>query len=237
MFLNNIISWPAALTGIPLLLFLSVSASLNSLVVRRYSLSCLCKIVANPIFNSNCTILFSGIHKRIVFLKKSVNLFALFTVIFGIATFIWRELRNQLISWFVLFVCYTNFYSKLLKKTHIFCFRVSVAVYVDLFFITSNFEILVNQKLTLWVIDVWLCLKGRLWIHAASKIPNPETIKAMEDFYREIYAVDGVTDIKFPDHYLVSRLLGMSSLAVYFYVLHEQSKFFSLMILSITILA
>ncbi|PKA45868.1 hypothetical protein AXF42_Ash016894 [Apostasia shenzhenica] len=51
-------------------------------------------------------------------------------------------------------------------------------------------------------------LTGRLWIHAASKIPDPETIKAMENFYREIYAVNGITDIKFPEHYPVSRLLG-----------------------------
>lgn len=51
-------------------------------------------------------------------------------------------------------------------------------------------------------------VRGRLWIHAASKIPDPETIKAMEDFYREIYAVDGITDLKFPEHYPVSRLLG-----------------------------
>ncbi|TVU44256.1 hypothetical protein EJB05_03692 [Eragrostis curvula] len=51
-------------------------------------------------------------------------------------------------------------------------------------------------------------ITGRLWIHAASKVPDPETIKAMEDFYREIYAVNGITDIKFPDHYPVSRLLG-----------------------------
>lgn len=51
--------------------------------------------------------------------------------------------------------------------------------------------------------------KGRLWIHAASKVPDEETIRAMEDFYREIYAVDGITDIKFPEHYPVSRLLGM----------------------------
>ncbi|KAM3356572.1 activating signal cointegrator 1 [Capsicum galapagoense] len=51
-------------------------------------------------------------------------------------------------------------------------------------------------------------IRGRLWIHAASKIPEPETIKAMEDFYREIYAVDGITDLKFPEHYPVSRLLG-----------------------------
>ncbi|KAK6160741.1 hypothetical protein DH2020_004122 [Rehmannia glutinosa] len=30
----------------------------------------------------------------------------------------------------------------------------------------------------------------------------------MEDFYREIYAMNGVTDLKFPEHYPVSRLLG-----------------------------
>ncbi|KAF8392210.1 hypothetical protein HHK36_022552 [Tetracentron sinense] len=51
-------------------------------------------------------------------------------------------------------------------------------------------------------------LRGRLWIHAASKVPDPVTIKAMEDFYREIYAVDGITHIKFPEHYPVARLLG-----------------------------
>lgn len=51
-------------------------------------------------------------------------------------------------------------------------------------------------------------LRGRLWIHAASKLPEPETIKAMEVFYREIYAVNGVADITFPEHYPTSRLLG-----------------------------
>ncbi|MQM22769.1 hypothetical protein Taro_055826 [Colocasia esculenta] len=51
-------------------------------------------------------------------------------------------------------------------------------------------------------------LTGRLWIHAASKIPEPDTIKAMEDFYRAIYAMNGITDLKFPEHYPVSRLLG-----------------------------
>ncbi|CAM0947297.1 unnamed protein product [Alopecurus aequalis] len=49
---------------------------------------------------------------------------------------------------------------------------------------------------------------GRFWIHAASKVPDPGTISAMEDFYREIHAVDGVTHIDFPQHYLISRLLG-----------------------------
>lgn len=51
-------------------------------------------------------------------------------------------------------------------------------------------------------------LRGRLWIHAAGKVPEQDTIKAMEDFYREIYAVNGITDLKFPEHYPVSRLLG-----------------------------
>lgn len=51
-------------------------------------------------------------------------------------------------------------------------------------------------------------IRGRLWIHAAGKIPDPSTIKAMEDFYREIYAVNGITDLKFPEHYPISRLLG-----------------------------
>ncbi|KAJ7978183.1 Activating signal cointegrator 1 [Quillaja saponaria] len=51
-------------------------------------------------------------------------------------------------------------------------------------------------------------IRGRLWIHAASKVPDESTIKAMEDFYREIYAVNGFTNIKFPEHYPISRLLG-----------------------------
>ena len=49
---------------------------------------------------------------------------------------------------------------------------------------------------------------GRLWIHAASKVPDPDTVATMEAFYREIHAVDGVTTIDFPKHYPVSRLLG-----------------------------
>ncbi|MCO5601582.1 hypothetical protein L7F22_055705 [Adiantum nelumboides] len=53
-------------------------------------------------------------------------------------------------------------------------------------------------------------LSERIWIHAASKVPDAATIKAMENFYREVYGVDGVTDIKLPDHYPVSVLLGGS---------------------------
>lgn len=58
----------------------------------------------------------------------------------------------------------------------------------------------------------FLTFEGRLWIHAASKVPDEATIKAMEDFYREIYAVNGITDLKFPEHYPVSRLLGILNL-------------------------
>ena len=59
-----------------------------------------------------------------------------------------------------------------------------------------------------------MTFEGRLWIHAASKVPDEATIKAMEDFYREIYAVNGITDLKFPEHYPVSRLLGIQNLHV-----------------------
>ncbi|GFZ05974.1 RNA-binding ASCH domain protein [Actinidia rufa] len=51
-------------------------------------------------------------------------------------------------------------------------------------------------------------LRGRLWIHAASKVPDDATIKAMEEFYKEIYALNGITDLTFPQHYPVSRLIG-----------------------------
>ena len=49
---------------------------------------------------------------------------------------------------------------------------------------------------------------GSLWIHAASKVPDPDTVATMEEFYREIYAVDGVHHIDIPQHYPVSCLLG-----------------------------
>ncbi|KAL3728005.1 hypothetical protein ACJRO7_032709 [Eucalyptus globulus] len=51
-------------------------------------------------------------------------------------------------------------------------------------------------------------IRGCLWIHATSKVPDESTIKAMEEFYREIYAVNGITQIKFPEDYPVSRLQG-----------------------------
>ena len=58
---------------------------------------------------------------------------------------------------------------------------------------------------------MFLFYEGRLWIHAASKVPDSDTIKAMENFYREIYAVNGIADLKFPEHYPVSRLLGVAN--------------------------
>ncbi|OAY28085.1 activating signal cointegrator 1-like isoform X2 [Manihot esculenta] len=53
-------------------------------------------------------------------------------------------------------------------------------------------------------------VEGRSWPAPvrAGKVPDAATIKAMEDFYREIYAVNGILDIKFPEHYPVSKLLG-----------------------------
>jgi hypothetical protein len=39
-------------------------------------------------------------------------------------------------------------------------------------------------------------------------VPDPDSVAAMQTFYREIHAVDGVTHIDFPQHYSVSRLLG-----------------------------
>ncbi|KAL2645384.1 hypothetical protein R1flu_012971 [Riccia fluitans] len=55
----------------------------------------------------------------------------------------------------------------------------------------------------------WPCpMRGRLWIHAASKVPEPATITAMETFYRELYGLDGITEIKFPEFYPTSVLLG-----------------------------
>ncbi|GAQ91201.1 hypothetical protein KFL_007420060 [Klebsormidium nitens] len=48
--------------------------------------------------------------------------------------------------------------------------------------------------------------KGRLWIHAASK--TPDGVDAVEELYRDIYAAEGVTEVKFPEHYPTSVLLG-----------------------------
>ncbi|GAU43178.1 hypothetical protein TSUD_301440 [Trifolium subterraneum] len=50
-------------------------------------------------------------------------------------------------------------------------------------------------------------ITGRLWIHAAGKVPDESTIKAMEYVYKEIYALNGITDLNFPQHCPVSRLL------------------------------
>ncbi|KAB2621387.1 hypothetical protein D8674_023569 [Pyrus ussuriensis x Pyrus communis] len=40
-------------------------------------------------------------------------------------------------------------------------------------------------------------IRGRLWIHAAGKVPDEATIKAMEEFYRDIYIVDGIKAMSF----------------------------------------
>ena len=66
----------------------------------------------------------------------------------------------------------------------------------------------VLEKKVCWVIG-FLSFEGRLWIHAASKVPDEATVKAMEEFYREIYAVDGIYDLKFPENYPFSWLLGI----------------------------
>ncbi|GAU20547.1 hypothetical protein TSUD_32940 [Trifolium subterraneum] len=55
-------------------------------------------------------------------------------------------------------------------------------------------------------------ITGRLWIHAAGKVPDESTIKAMEYFYKEIYALNGITDLNFPQYYPVSRLLVVGCL-------------------------
>ncbi|XP_024524663.1 activating signal cointegrator 1 isoform X1 [Selaginella moellendorffii] len=51
-------------------------------------------------------------------------------------------------------------------------------------------------------------VRGRLWIHAAAKVPEPETIRELERFYTEVYAAQGIKDIKFPEFYPTSVLLG-----------------------------
>lgn len=50
-------------------------------------------------------------------------------------------------------------------------------------------------------------LAGRLWIHAASKQPDPAEIETLESFYRSLYESAGVT-ATFPAHYPTSALLG-----------------------------
>lgn len=52
---------------------------------------------------------------------------------------------------------------------------------------------------------------GRLWIHAASK--TPEGVEAVEGLYRDIYSAEGVADLKFPEHYPTSVLVGEISFA------------------------
>ncbi|CAM9496185.1 unnamed protein product [Ectocarpus sp. 12 AP-2014] len=51
--------------------------------------------------------------------------------------------------------------------------------------------------------------RGILWVHAAAKEPNPAEVRAVEDQYRSIYAVDGISDkLCLPTSYPTSCLLG-----------------------------
>jgi len=52
--------------------------------------------------------------------------------------------------------------------------------------------------------------RGRLWIHAGSKQPTPDSIKEVEDFYRKHYKND---KLQFPLNYPTSCLLGYVDLA------------------------
>jgi hypothetical protein len=54
---------------------------------------------------------------------------------------------------------------------------------------------------------MWCSLAGRLWIHAAAKVPDPDEITALEEFYRQLYETAGIT-AEFPQHYPTSALLG-----------------------------
>ena len=47
--------------------------------------------------------------------------------------------------------------------------------------------------------------RGRLWIHAGSKVPSQEEIQELEQFYRIHLGQD---NISFPGHYPTSCLLG-----------------------------
>jgi hypothetical protein len=47
--------------------------------------------------------------------------------------------------------------------------------------------------------------RGRLWIHAAAKEPDPEIISQMEEFYK---AREINTQLDYPTEYLTSVLLG-----------------------------
>ena len=48
----------------------------------------------------------------------------------------------------------------------------------------------------------------KLWIHAASREPTPEEIRAVEAQYAAIYRAEGVDDLEFPEVYPLSALLG-----------------------------
>lgn len=54
--------------------------------------------------------------------------------------------------------------------------------------------------------------RGPLWIHAAAKVPEREEIERVEAWYRQVYAIGGFEgELRFPEHYPTSTLLGGSS--------------------------
>lgn len=64
-----------------------------------------------------------------------------------------------------------------------------------------------NHTRALHHFSMWCSLAGRLWIHAAAKVPDPDEITALEEFYRQLYETAGIT-AEFPQHYPTSALLG-----------------------------
>jgi len=51
--------------------------------------------------------------------------------------------------------------------------------------------------------------RGRLWIHAGSKVVSQEDIARWEILYREIHAQDGNPNLQLPESYPTSALVGM----------------------------
>ena len=42
--------------------------------------------------------------------------------------------------------------------------------------------------------------RGRLWIHATNRKPEPEVVTQLENLYRVIFAMEGQSEIQFPDY-------------------------------------
>ncbi|CAD7700156.1 unnamed protein product [Ostreobium quekettii] len=50
-------------------------------------------------------------------------------------------------------------------------------------------------------------LRGRLWVHATAKAPDPQHVREVEALYRTIYEMEGKT-VRFPESYPSGVLLG-----------------------------